>query len=240
MIFGPACNAITGAMDVTIGGFRIDSGNAPGLLIALLMLVELLLLVTCVPEPPAYAKPSEAAGRFQIGANQTRARSNQTRAPSYQTQASFNQTRAPSNQIRAPSNQTRAPSNQTRALPNQTRASNTGTFQSNTGIKHGHVRTIHGPPRSWLMGRQPSVRTPPHGPPWPTWRRRALLRSPERSPGRSEASSGPTHPTLAALDVSTTGGGRRRRGLAPRLALRTHLVAEVRVARQYSSSIVVV
>jgi hypothetical protein len=55
MVMGPAFNAITGALDFQIGSFRVDSGNSPGLLVALLMVVELLLLGTLLPEPPPYA-----------------------------------------------------------------------------------------------------------------------------------------------------------------------------------------
>ncbi len=52
--------------------------------------------------------------------------------------------------------------------------------------------------------------TPPHGAPRPTWRHGALLRSPERSPGRLEASRGTGEPALTSpqhtvLALSTTG-----------------------------------
>ena len=64
MVMGPAFNAITGALNITIGGFMINAGNSPGLLIAALMVVELFLLISFLPEPPPYeraAPPSAAA-----------------------------------------------------------------------------------------------------------------------------------------------------------------------------------
>jgi len=60
MVMGPAFNAITGALDLDLGAFKVDPSNSPGLLIAFLMLIELLLLTTMLPEPPPYA-PAAAA-----------------------------------------------------------------------------------------------------------------------------------------------------------------------------------
>ena len=83
----------------------------------------------------------------------------------------------------------------------------------------------HGLITAGLKWRQTSVRALPHGPPQPTWRRCAPLRSPERSPGRlggprganEHALTRPRHMTLLAhlsrnVQAPLLGFRRARRG----------------------------
>eukprot|EP01065_Artemidia_motanka_P021502 TRINITY_DN2572_c1_g1_i1.p1 TRINITY_DN2572_c1_g1~~TRINITY_DN2572_c1_g1_i1.p1 ORF type:complete len:689 (+),score=213.91 TRINITY_DN2572_c1_g1_i1:81-2069(+) len=55
LMLGPALNAITGALDFEINGFRVNENNSPSLLVAALMIVQGTLIVTLLREPPPYA-----------------------------------------------------------------------------------------------------------------------------------------------------------------------------------------
>eukprot|EP01062_Namystynia_karyoxenos_P059584 TRINITY_DN51019_c0_g1_i1.p1 TRINITY_DN51019_c0_g1~~TRINITY_DN51019_c0_g1_i1.p1 ORF type:complete len:659 (+),score=189.83 TRINITY_DN51019_c0_g1_i1:74-2050(+) len=55
LMLGPGTNAITGALDFTVGDFRINENNSPSLLVAALMVVQCIAIVSVLREPPPYA-----------------------------------------------------------------------------------------------------------------------------------------------------------------------------------------
>ena len=60
---GPATNLLTSFLDFSVGGFKVDSLNSPGVMIALCQLVVIVLLLS-FKEPPPYraAKEEESDG----------------------------------------------------------------------------------------------------------------------------------------------------------------------------------
>mmetsp|Transcript_9320 Transcript_9320/g.27664 ORF Transcript_9320/g.27664 Transcript_9320/m.27664 type:complete len:511 (-) Transcript_9320:239-1771(-) len=54
LVLGPAMNAFTSLADFTLLGLPVTPSNAPGLLIAVVLVILLALILVVMPEPPAY------------------------------------------------------------------------------------------------------------------------------------------------------------------------------------------
>lgn len=63
LVAGPATNLITGAINFSIGDWKVDESNSAGLLLALLLFFQLIAVLLVLREPPAYSLEARRSAR---------------------------------------------------------------------------------------------------------------------------------------------------------------------------------